>query len=488
MKSPETAPKLTTSTRIMRTMVVTLFLASAAVAHGTTYYACDCGVGADTACAHGSDTATGTSPDSAWQTLSKARQFFTSQMKPGDTIELCRGGSFTADGGAWVNDSCRANAPCTVTDYLPSWGAPNEARAIVVTPAGGKAFSFANSGNARHEEGYVISNLDVRGTNGTGIGFFAFNDISDVLLDNLEISGLSVGVLVQGSNAPGPGSDGRNRRITLQNSRIHDNSGQGFEGSCDGCAVVNNNFDNNGFLGASKYHNLFWDEATNSTGGLISGNTLTRSGVVNGKCTSVSLVAHGKHAGLTIQNNTIKEQFGSATEPCWGIAVDTGGIIAEGFTGLKITGNTVSNMGNIGIGVNACVDCLIEGNTVSQSQPFGTTGISIPDRSRKAIDLPMDRVTVTNNSITIANKYPLTAIALGGEGSGHIVTGNSVAYTGTVAGWNCFSYPLPLGAYSTIDNNTCQFTAGKGAWEKTTKNLLPNWQTYSGFDLHSITQ
>jgi hypothetical protein len=347
-----------------------------------------------------------------------------------------------------------------------------------------RAFSFADGGNADHEEGYAVSNLEVRGNSGT-IGFFFFNDINDVVLDNLVISGHEVGVLIQGSNAPNPGSNGRNERITLKNSRITDNAGQGFEGSCDGCAVINNIFDNNGFKAASLYHNIYWDGAVDSTGGLISGNTLTRSGVVTGKCRAVSLVVHGIHTNLTIENNTLMEAVGSAAEPCWGIAVDTGYASAEAFTGLIIRGNTIRNVGNVGIGINACTDCLIEGNTIVQAQAFSTIAINIPDRSRGAGDGLLSRVTVKNNSITMNNNSAQTALILGGEGTGHSVTGNTITYSGSAPGWSCFSYPLAVPDYLVIDANICRFpSAPSGAWEKIT-GTIANWRVVSGFDLNS---
>lgn len=470
------------------TVVMTLAtLAAGRSALAATYYACDCGPGSRAACVSGSNAAAGTSPTTPWKSVAKARQAFGT-LAAGDTIAFCRGGSFTVDGGSWVNNRCKADTPCTITDYAPPWGTGGEGRALINTPVGKYAFSFADGGNADHEEGYVVSNLELRGTNGTGYGFFLFNDIDDVVLDNLVVSAFDVGVLIQGSNTPNTGSNGRNERITLKNSRIIDNAGQGFEGSCDGCSIINTIFDNNGYRGATFYHNLYWDGAVASTGGRIAGNTLTRSAVVANKCQGVSLVVHGIHANLTIENNIIQEEVGSAVEGCWGIAVDTGYASAEAFTGLIVRGNTINNVGNVGIGLNACSDCLIEGNSITQGQSFSTIAINIPDRARGAEDGVLDRVTVRNNTITLNNNAAQTAMVLGGEGTGHSATGNTVTYAGSVAGWNCFSYPLAVTAYAAIDTNNCRFPAATtGNWEKA-RGSLANWQSVSGFDLHSSQQ
>ena len=117
-----------------------------------------------------------------------------------------------------------------------------------MTPANKTAFSFGDSGNADHEEGYRFSHLDVRGI-GSGLGFFFFNDIDDVVLDSLSTSGFDIGVYIAGSNPANPGSDGFNQRITVKNSRITDNNQYGLLGSCSDCRIVNNIFDNNGFKG-----------------------------------------------------------------------------------------------------------------------------------------------------------------------------------------------------------------------------------------------
>ncbi len=465
-------------------IVATLSSLTATTLYGATHHVCDCGPGADHLCVPGSDSATGNSPLTPWKSFSKARQTFA-KLAPGDTIAFCRGGSFSADGGIWVNNRCLADTPCVVTSYVPPWSNGRKDRALIVTPANKTAFSFGNGGNANHEEGYAFSHLEVRGANGNGLGFFLFNDITDVVLDSLVISGFDIGIYIAGSNPPNPGSNGLNERITVKNSRISDNGRQGLMGSCSDCRIVNNIFDNNGFRGGGGYHNLYWDGSAKSNGAVIAGNTLSRSAVSRGKCGSVSLVVHGVHTNLTIENNTVKEEVGSASEGCWGIAADTGYGTAESFSGLVIRGNTIMNVGNVGIGVNACTDCLVEGNTIVQGQPFSSYGIMIPDRARGLEDRKLDRVIVRNNTVTMTNSAINTGILLGGEGTGHVSAGNTVSYSGTARGWNCFSYTLPGASYAAVDNNTCRFPAtANGLWEKTAGSLA-NWQRMSGVDLHS---
>ncbi len=454
-------------------------------ASGATCYVCDCGTGSDPACVAGNDDAAGTTPATAWKTIEKARLAFAG-LSAGDTIAFCRGGVFPVKGHDWENHNCRAETPCTLTDYVPAWGNSETQRALILCPANETAFSFTDSANADHEEGYTVSNLEVRGTNGTGTGFFFFNDIDDVILTDLIIGSFDIGVLIQGSNPPNPGSDGQNERIILKNSRIHDNAAQGFEGSCNDCAILNNIFDNNGYRGEVFFHNLYWDGAAESSNGRIIGNTLTRSGMVANACRSVSLIVHGRHKNLTIERNILQEEKGTAGQDCWAIAVDTGYAGAEGFSGLVIRGNVIKNMGNVGIGLNACTDCVIERNRIIQDNPFSTTAIAVPDRERGAEDTPMNHIIVRNNLIRLSSSINQTALTLGGEGAEHISTGNTVIYSGSSGDWSCFGYPLPGSSYLLIDNNFCRFpNSASGKWEAATGSLA-DWQVRSGFDRHSV--
>jgi hypothetical protein len=93
---------------------------------------------------------------------------------------------------------------------------------------------------------------------------------------------------------------------------------------------------------------------------------------------------------------------------------------------------------------------------------------------------------VRDNIIIYTNNAAQTAITLGGEGAGHVSTGNVIMYSGASPGWNCFSYPLPLASYRTIDTNSCEFQrSSTGRWEKS-HGSLTNWQAYSGFDGNSM--
>ncbi|HEY8943249.1 MAG TPA: choice-of-anchor Q domain-containing protein, partial [Polyangiaceae bacterium] len=446
------------------------------------HYVCDCQAGADANCEAGDDSAEGTI-DAPFRTYARAQQAFRT-LGAGETIAFCRGGSFAVEGDRrWVNASCRANEPCVVRDYAAP-GAPADAAKPILTTSEGNAFSFEDGAAADHEEGYVFMNLDVRSRSGgsSGDAFFFYNDIDDVLICGTSIDGFRIGVHAAGSNAPAAGSDGKNARIVVRNATITNNGDQGYLGGCDGCGVEHSVFENNGFNLEVLNHNIYFGPRGVKTM-FARHNRLYKSAIVNGKCEGASLVVHGSVEDLEIIGNDIREDVGAAAEGCWGIAVDTGYAgTPEAFTNVVIRGNSVANVGNMGIGVNACKECVIENNVVVQEQPMETTLISVPDRSRLEEDQAMSAVKIRNNTLFARSTRNVVGIALGGEGVEHVAVSNALLSEGT-GGFTCFSYDLEDRAYGARDNNLCH-TPASADWA--TANLsLGAWNANTSADAAS---
>lgn len=448
-----------------------------------TYHVCDCQAGADQDCRAGDDANGGTDPAAPWRTYDKAREMFGG-LDAGDTIAFARGGAWESDGGRWVNGNSRAEEPVVITAYAPPWGSGDEPRPVLSFPSG-HGFGLLNGGNAEHHEGVVIEKLRLIG-NTERNGVYLYNDIDDVLLDSLDITGFRIGVYLAGSNPPEPGSDGRNDRLTLRNSRIADCPTQGFLGAGDGLVIEDCFFDNNGFDKAVFNHNIYISGASETSQGIrILRNELYRSAVVDGQCAGVSLVVHGKHNDLVIEDNIVREDVGKARSGCWGIAVDPGYHKEEAFTNVVIRGNMVINVGSQAIGVTSCEDCLIENNVVIHQQPFRNTGIAVPDRERESDDLPTNRVRIRNNTVYAESDFHGTGIRLQGEGTGHLSVSNVVVYLGSSDDYNCYEYNLPASAYTAIDHNLAHAPNASGAdWEDGSGGLA-SWQGTSGFDQNS---
>ncbi|MBL0163933.1 MAG: right-handed parallel beta-helix repeat-containing protein [Xanthomonadales bacterium] len=466
-------------------------IALAASANAANYYACDCASGADAQCQVGNDNANGTSPASAWRTYDRAQDAF-GDLAAGDHLSFCRGGVFPIAGDTrWTNSNCTAAQNCFVGAYIPAWASGDEARPRI-TQTNGHAFEFIDGGEPDHEEGYRFSDLDLRcsACSGEAYGFVLYNDIDDVRLERLRISGFSIGVYLGGSNScnGNPQCDANNERLSLIESDILDNPGQGFLGSGNDLLIADNLFSGNG--GANnRDHNIYISESGGQTNRIrILRNELYRSSMGSGStCLGTSLVVHGYTSDLLIEGNLVHEDIGGAGQGCWGISLTAGGTDeAEGFPRAIVRGNTIRNVGNTAIALSSCVDCIIENNIIEHEQPFEITGISAPALGHDGNDLMMTHLTVRNNSIyTTANQDSL-GIKVGGEGTQHVIVSNAIQATNTSGLFACLSLNLPTNAYAAVNNNVCGYVAGGGReWEEGSGSLSA-WSMASGFDLASL--
>jgi hypothetical protein len=349
-------------------------------------------------CNNGANTNTGLSPFEPWATFDFAMSRF-SALNAGDAILFCRNGTFTSSYPRLSNQHCAADAPCIIADYIPPNIPATTAKLPVITSSTSNGvLNFQDGGNADHDEGYVIKNLLLKG-NGTGFGIFLFNDVDFVTIDGVIIDGFNIGMYSAGANAANPGANRVNENIELRNSSITNNKGQGWLGGCNDCVIDNNKFTNNGFDRKILNHNIYISAQNGNSGITVSNNTLTKSASVAGKCAGVALVAHGVVKDLTIKDNTVFEAIGAAEPTCWGISVDPGYATEESFSNVLITGNKVTNVGNVGIGCASCTDLQILDNTITHSQDFGFTGIKVPVRTEDTVK--SDRILITGNYIEL---------------------------------------------------------------------------------------
>ncbi|MFV1983693.1 MAG: hypothetical protein ACC657_09165 [Thiohalomonadales bacterium] len=467
-----------------------LFVLTSPFANAADYFYCDCQAGASNQCVTGADSNNGTSTASPRKTFSNAASTF-SNFNAGDSIKFCRGGSFTANAATrWVNNKCTAANNCTASTYdLPGQQNSKLPRPIITQRANANLFSLDDPGNADHEEGYSFSDLDLRCTgclnSGTGMGFFFYNDIDDVTINNVSLVGFRIGIYLSGSNPVNAGSDGKLDNITLNNLRIVNSNRQGFLGGANNLVISNSYFENNG-SGTNKDHNIYISKGGN--GIVIKNNEVYRSSLdANGKCSGNPIVVHGTVNNLLIEGNVVREDIGKANGGCWGIAVDTGYTAAESFTNVTIRRNKVINVGNIAIGVASCDTCVIENNVIIQEQSFNSTAIKAPDRNRASNDIPLNKVIIRNNSIFTSSSG--TGILLGSEGRQHVVVSNAIHYTGS-GRYTCFNLGLAASAYTAVDNNICHFpnATAQSEWEAgsgTNPSPLGAWQGRSSFDVNS---
>jgi len=448
---------------------------------GTTYYVCDCQTGADADCAAGntaaSDSNAGTSPSAPWKTWEHARSLFQF-LNAGDRIKACEGGSFanTVDDG-WYNGNATALSPVAVMSYTPPWASGNEGRPKINT-SGQDAISFTHGGPTSH--GYRFQHLELIG-DGAHTAFFIYggtNTTADVMLCDLYVHDFSIGFNNAGSNVDGATDD----NITLADSVVSNNSGQGYIGCGNSTLIQRTTFRNNGSGAAQLNHNIYLGCESAAGDGSVTDVTvedcdLYQSTMVSGTCQGTSLVAHGKHTRLTIRRNTIHEDIGAASDTCWGIGVVPGYTHAEFFKNVLIQGNAITNVGNISIAVGACQNCTIENNVVNQFQGFNDAAIS-DGQDEGAEDIGATGLLARNNSINIDGGIGIRMV---GEGTGNSSINNAVRSGGSFTGNGCFSYPAASG-YGSIDYNIGN---GCTSWEASRTDAIAAWRTACGCDANS---
>jgi hypothetical protein len=465
------------------TALVVCFLALAGRAAGTIYYISDCAAGAAPSCVAGNDANSGTSQALPWKTFDKARGRFKT-LAAGDQLLFARGGSFTTAGSqpleAWVNANGSAANPIVVGAYTPAWAIGGEGRPIVTNATGG-IFVFQRVSPGVLTQGVVVRDLALRGGD-VDEGVWFYRGVRDVVLDNLLIDGFELGVYLATPVTPADSNDA----ITLRNSRVINNSGQGWLGSGAGVVIENNDFENNGFAEAVFNHNLYVGGIGSDV--VIRGNRLFRSTMVGGECRGVSLVIHGYNPRLLVENNTVVEELGAAGGGCWGIQINAVNARPETFAGSIVRGNKVIDAGNAAIVVANCPDCVIENNVVVHRQAFSVRGILIADGVLAPDDAATTNVTVRNNSIYTTASESL-GITLGEEGVSHSIVSNAIVYGGNGGYFTCLSVGLPEGSYEAIDYNLCHMPGATfKRWAEGvpySNDPLVAWQSASPYDDNS---
>jgi hypothetical protein len=431
-------------------------------ATAATYYFSDCATGA-TSCTPGNDSNSGTSASSPFRSISKLTSMFNNGA-PGDKFLLARGGAWANVSMLLRNYKTNATSPVVLDAYTPPSGAT--AKPILRASQGARLLDFEDSGAA--DAGYLIQNIDLRGDNVGEAGLFTWGNVSDITLNNMTIQGFRLGIQCTVNN----------QRVNVRNSTFKGNSSQGILWECANSVIENNTFDNNGFGEPIFDHSIYVNSSDNGAKNVtIRGNTLINNALNNGKCAAVPLVAHGNIDGLVIENNLVYQAPNTSLDTCWGIAVDAGYGTAESFKRVVIRGNTVVNVGGIGIGCSSCISPIIENNVVVQESGPYLTGIAIPDRPASTGDAADTGGIIRNNSIYFGSpKSGSVGVALVNgsvkSGSNVQVVSNLIHFGSGDADHQCFNTTgMGIGSFTAFNNNLCYDAAGNGKYSKSYATL-----------------
>lgn len=405
-------------------------------------------------CPTGSDNNSGLTEAEPFASYEKGINTFAT-IAAGDSVLFCRGGTFPVTKGKAINNmSCSISSPCTLGDY----GDPAADKPLLTVSDATKPIWFADGGTKTPDAGYVVKNLSLVSTTGSGVGVFLYRGVNNIELDNLHIQGFRLGIQI---------ADMTVHNVTLKNSVILKSVGQGILGACNDCIIENNHFENNGTNGF--HHNIYLSSNDGvAKNVLVKGNTLYKSAMVDGKCSGVSLVVHGKFENLTIEKNLIKEDVGAVKGGCYGISVDPGYAYEEYFKNVIIRGNTLLNMGGNAIGCASCDGALIENNLIIDQGSSLVHGISVPVRTEDAVK--SKNITIRNNRILLTKNWnPTSGVRVGGSYP-MSVENNEI---------NLVDYPLSECVRGSEKNvgvnnslNTCKKTVSAATLEKLVEDLL----------------
>lgn len=445
-----------------------LVLASSGwAANATVFYFSDCASGASVACVPGNDSNVGDDPAKPRRTLTG---FNVKKQGDGEhVLAFARGSAIEFNGMLYIGQLKSSTQSLVLTDYTPPWGG-EKLPIIRFTPSTNiNALNSAGFNLTRAGSGFEFRNLDITGTgapNYHGSGFFFYQDVSDVMVENVTIRDFGIGVYVAQQKHTLPT---RIENVTIRNSRIINNFAQGFLGGGYKTVLENNIFDNNGFKGGSRYHNIYLSDYAENM--VLRGNRLTNSAMVNGRCTGVSLVGHDHLVNTLIENNVIVEL--TANWGCYGIQINgyQSSTKYMGFDGTIIRGNTVvlgGAAGALGIGVNACPNCVIENNTVVGLMDSDFTAIAVPDGAFTSPGAKDNAITVRNNSVYMNTPSGNSAAIRvnSAESSNDKVVSNMI-YFGprSHADAKCFKTAnRTLSSYAAFSDNICFRTDGPNKW------------------------
>lgn len=344
----------------------------------TVLYFSDCATGAAAGCVPGSNSNPGTQA-SPKQTLSGID---VNALAAGSQLLFKRDGSWNW-GSTMRLDNRNVSAAAPLT--FGAWGT---GAAPLLRVAALYTWEFGVFDNLNPDGGYVFRGLKLDGLNhptNASFGIWLRGTVSDVLMEDMEITGFYIGINGQGHNDI--------QRVTVRNSNIHHNRGMGVLGTFNNSLFEGNLVEANNFSGSAFEHGMYVSNHTNLT---LRNNILRRNSVTGGQCTGGNLTMHGQNEGLVVEGNTIEQD--ASAPGCWGISLTQAYSTAEWFLSTVVRNNKLVNVGNSAILAQSAPGVLIEGNVVINTTPTYQAAISVGSNEYQGGDIADGNAIVRNNT------------------------------------------------------------------------------------------
>jgi len=315
----------------------------------------------------GDDTSGDGSIGSPWKTIEKAASVFLN-LPNGSSINFNGGDTFTNTGGPSWESSATTNVR-----IIRSYGT---GKATIVSNSGNHCFRIWGHSSAG---GITIDNLILQGTTGSSDnGVWIYNKFVNFTISNCEIINCYQGVSMSGTDA------GIRDNINILNNTFTQCPDQACFLSGNNITVDGNFMDRCGFYRNSLSHAIYVSFTVNV---MISNNTIIDTGVTNYSNTPV-IVGHGTIDQLTIENNIIRQPFGTARLGAYGVqlAPSTDYVVDELYTNVIIRDNVFDSIGKYGMSIENCQGLEVYNNVVTRSKDGDSRGVLVtpgadPDKS-----------------------------------------------------------------------------------------------------------
>jgi len=352
---------------------------------GTIHYFCSSG-GDDA-----NDGLSSSTPKASW---SAAILTFNS-MPAGDTVALCRGGSWTGSSNNVYNGNCRKYDTCDFRDY----GTGN--LPVISYNESDCLFYVGQTG---HDEGYRWWNIHVENVSGQETDWFFSNDVSDVDICNVEVHGGQMAI----DDAAGVAGQARNSRFTVRNSAFSNTSGVGVWAASSDFTIDADVFTNVGDAtsGTSGYAIYVEEEdigprsdtdAMETQNLRITNNTMTMDSSV--ECGAAMIRINGRQNSGLVENNYMLAAKGGVNN-CVGIAAGANGYgTAAWFRKMTYRRNRIF---------------LLEQNGPSQAgialDSHGTVASDVNGQSVYTLNETVPPAIVADNIIVLGGSFPAGVI------------------------------------------------------------------------------
>lgn len=401
-------------------MTLSSACASGSAERGETIYLSDCEAGARSGCTPGSDANDGRTEATPKRSLQAVR---FNDLPRGSRVLLARGGAWSLTSPIELHNlQSSSQAPLLIDAYGPGDELPLiRSQAHVALQIGGRW------GNVTDDGGYVIRNVVLQGAaiESDTRGVWLVQNVRDVTLDNVTVTGFRTGLQVQ------PGAPHGINGFTLRNSRVSGNRSFGMLFSGNGSVIENNVFEGNNFSGSAMNHAIYINGGGSRI--VLRGNRFLGNSLVDGVCRGGNVTAHGRIDGLLIEGNTIAVP--AAVNSCYGFSITAAYDGRDEFTGVVVRGNTIVDVGFTAIAANAAPGIVIEGNRVIYRQAGQQYSIWVPANRGAAANDARDQDAVVRDNIVChlhasANSVPVSVTAPGSRLEGNrIIVGAAARST-----------------------------------------------------------